>query len=82
MVRLDATAKDLIVRAAKLRQISTSDYVRSVMVAQAARELEQAKANTIGMTPAEQLAFWQALHEPVKLTKRQKQLGRLMQGRE
>lgn len=80
MVRLEPRAKKVIAQAAELRHISTSDYVRSVVVAQAERELEQAKESTVGLTPAEQLAFWQALHEPVKLTERQKQLGKLMQG--
>ncbi len=82
MVRLPPKAKDLIVRAAKLRGITTSDYVRSVIVAQAREQVEQAESHIVGMTPPEQLAFWQALHEPAKLTSRQKRLGRLMQSLE
>lgn len=34
----------------------------------------------IKLTPAEQLAFWQALSAPVKLTRAQKKLGKLMRG--
>lgn len=81
MVRLEPAVKKRIVRAAELRHVSISDYVRSVVVAQADREIEMARASTVVMTASEQHAFWQALHQPVKLTKRQKRLGRLMQGR-
>ena len=35
---------------------------------------------TIILTPAEQLAFWAALNEPVQLSAAQIQLGRLMRG--
>jgi len=37
-------------------------------------------AKTIAMTPAEQLAFWEALSSPVKLTAAQKKLGKVMRG--
>jgi len=33
-----------------------------------------------GLTPDEQLAFWQALEQPVSLTPRQRELGRIMRG--
>ena len=79
MVRLEPKAKAAMVHAAQLRSISTSDYVRSTVVAQAERELGQAEANTLALSPAEQEAFWQALHEPIRLTQEQKRLGRLMQ---
>ncbi len=39
MVRLDADSKDAIARAAELRGISVSDYVRQVTVAQARKEV-------------------------------------------
>ena len=36
---------------------------------------------TIALAPKEQLAFWKALHAPVRLTAAQKKLGKLMQGK-
>ena len=80
MVRLDEQAKALLQAAAELRQVSVSDYVRSVMVQQASRELSAAQSQTIAMTPDEQLQFWQALSKPPKLTKAQKKLGKVMRG--
>jgi uncharacterized protein (DUF1778 family) len=64
MVRLDPDSKDRITRAAQLRRISVSDYVRSVVVAQARREIEAAANQVITLTPDEQLAFWQARTRP------------------
>jgi uncharacterized protein (DUF1778 family) len=80
MVRLDTDSKGVLARAAELRGISVSDYVRQVTVAQARKEVEAAAGQTIAMTPEEQLAFWTALHAPVKLTTAQKKLGKLMRG--
>lgn len=80
MVRLDTDSKDALARAAELRRISVSDYVRQVTVSQARREVAAAAEQTIAMTPEEQLAFWTALGEPAKLTPAQKKLGKLMRG--
>ncbi len=66
---------------AELRRISISDYVRTVTVAQALREVASAQDQTIQLSPDEQLAFWNALQTPVKLTAAQKRLGALMQAR-
>jgi uncharacterized protein (DUF1778 family) len=81
MVRLDAASKAALTKAAKLRRISVSDYVRMVTVAQARREVEAARGQTIAMSPEEQLAFWTALNEPAVLTAAQRKLGELMRGR-
>ncbi len=35
---------------------------------------------TIALTPKGQLAFWKALHAPVKLTAAQRELGKVMRG--
>ncbi len=78
MVRLDAKSKRNLTDAARLRQISVSDYVRTVMVPQAKREIAAARENVIVMTPDEQLEFWNALNEPPKLTPAQRELGKLM----
>ena len=80
MVRLDEQSKAYLSEAAQLRQISVSDYVRTVTVSQARREVEAARSQTISLTPDEQLAFWTALSAPPKLTKRQKKLGAIMRG--
>ena len=80
MVRLDEESKALLTSAAELRKVSVSDYVRSIVIGQARRELAAAEAHVISMTPEEQLEFWEALSKPPKLTKAQKQLGRLMRG--
>jgi uncharacterized protein (DUF1778 family) len=81
MVRLDSESKRVLARAAGLRRISVSDYVRQVTMTQARKEVGAAAEQTVSMTAAEQLAFWQALSEPVKLTPAQKKLARIMQGR-
>jgi uncharacterized protein (DUF1778 family) len=80
MVRLDEESKGVLVRAAELRRISVSDYVRQVTVSQARREVAAFAGQTIALTPDEQLAFWAALSEPAKLTPAQKKLGKVMRG--
>ena len=81
MVRLDTADKAVLAAAARLRRVSVSDYVRTVTVAQAAREVGAAEGQTIALTPAEQLAFWKALSEPPVLTPAQRKLGELMRGK-
>ena len=80
MVRLDAESKQALTAAAELRRISVSDYVRTVTVAQARREVASARDQTILLSPDEQLAFWQALNAPSKLTPAQRRLGAIMRG--
>ena len=78
MVRLDEDSKSYVTKAAELRKVSISDYVRMVTVTQARREVSQAEQNTIALSPEEQLTFWSALNAPPKLTKSQRELGRTM----
>jgi uncharacterized protein (DUF1778 family) len=80
MVRLDDESKRFLAQAARLRRVSVSDYVRAVTVAQARREVQAARAQTVTLTPEEQLAFWQALNAPPVLTDAQRRLGALMRG--
>lgn len=80
VVRLDDESKTYLAQAAQLRQISVSDYVRTVTVAQARREVESAKGQTLALTPDEQLAFWTALNKPAKLTAAQKRLRKALRG--
>lgn len=82
MVRMDDESKSILAAAAKLRKISVSDYVRMVMVAQAKRELAAAETHAIALTPDEQLRFWNALSKPAKLTRAQKSLSGMMQGKQ
>jgi uncharacterized protein (DUF1778 family) len=81
MVRLDEESKAFLTKAAALRRLSVSDYVRTITIAQARKDVEAAQSNVLSLSPQEQLDFWNALHEPVKLTPAQKKLGRVMQGR-
>ena len=80
MVRLDSESKQALTDAAELRRISVRDYVRTVTVAQARREVASARDQTILLSPDEQLAFWQSLQAPPKLTPAQKRLGAIMRG--
>jgi uncharacterized protein (DUF1778 family) len=80
MVRLDPDSKTSVARAAELRRVSVSDYVRSVVVAQARREILAAEQQVIALTPTEQREFWQALQEPTAPTGAQQELGALMRG--
>lgn len=80
MVRLGDDDKTCLTQAAKLRRISVSDYVRTVTIAQARREVDAAREQTIALTPAEQLAFWNALNDTPRLTEAQRELGSAMRG--
>lgn len=80
MVRLDDESKTYLAQAAALRQISLSDYVRTVMVAQARREVLAAREQVIALTPEEQRKFWEALNATPELTDAQRRLGSAMRG--
>jgi len=80
MVRLDEDSKSYLAKAAELRKVSISDYVRMVTVSQARREVSQAEQDTIALSPDEQLTFWNALNSPPSLTEAQRELGRTMRG--
>lgn len=78
MVRMDEDSKSVVTQAAELRQVSVSDYVRTIIVPQAYREVASASEQTIALSPDEQLAFWRALQAPSKPTPAQKRLGALV----
>jgi uncharacterized protein (DUF1778 family) len=80
MVRLDDESKSYLLEAARGRGISLSDYIRTVTVAQARREVLAAREQTLVLTPEEQLTFWNALAAPPKLTESQRRLGAVMRG--
>lgn len=80
MVRLDEESKACLVQAAELRRVSLSDYVRTVTVAQARREVLAAREAVLILTADEQLAFWNALNETPVLTDAQRRLGATLRG--
>jgi len=80
MLRIDQPSKKVLTRAATLRGVSTSDYVRQVVLAQARRDLEEARSGTVSLSAAEQRQFWEALQNPVRLTKSQRALANVMRG--
>jgi len=80
MVRLDEESKTYLTRAAELRKVSVSDFVRTVTVAQARREVAAAQENILVLSPDEQLQFWNALNETPILSESQRELGRIMRG--
>jgi uncharacterized protein (DUF1778 family) len=80
VVRLDAESKALLTQAAELRRISVSDYVRTVTVPQARKEVLASSEQVISLTPDEQLAFWNALNATPELTEAQRRLGALVRG--
>ena len=80
MVRLDGESKTCLSQAAQLRHISISDYVRTVTVAQARREVQASREQSIALTSQEQQEFWNALNEAPMLTGAQRRLGALMRG--
>jgi uncharacterized protein (DUF1778 family) len=81
MVRLDDESKSFLAQAAQLRRISVSDYVRTVTVAQARKEVLAAREQIVALAPAEQLAFWTALNDVPFLTDAQRWLATTMRGR-
>ncbi len=78
MVRLDSQSKEVLAEAAQLRHISVSDYVRTVVVPQAQKEVDAAQSRVLVLSPQEQLEFWNALNAPVRLTAKQKKLAAMM----
>jgi uncharacterized protein (DUF1778 family) len=80
MVRLDAESKAYLAEAAQLRRVSVSDYVRTVIVAQARTEVLAAREQAIALSPEEQLAFWNALNQVPELTPAQRRLAAVMRG--
>jgi uncharacterized protein (DUF1778 family) len=78
--RLDPQSKRAVEEAAKLRHVGLSDYIRIVLVPTAKKEVAQAKKQVLQMTADEQERFWLALEAPVKPSKAQYELGKIMRG--
>jgi uncharacterized protein (DUF1778 family) len=78
MVHLDAESRECVARAAELRRVSVSDYVRVVALAQARRDVHATSNQRIHLSPDEQVAFWNALRHAPELTSAQRQLAAIM----
>ena len=79
--RMKPENKEIIVQAAKLRDIPTSDYIRVVLLEHARKEVQNANNEVLQLTADEQLIFWNALESDNKpLTNSQIELGQLMRG--
>lgn len=79
-VRLDDKSQAIVARAAELRRVSVSDYVGAIAVAHARQEVEASRRQVISLSPTEQLAFWNALNAPIRITPNQKRLAAVMRG--
>jgi uncharacterized protein (DUF1778 family) len=80
MLRLDDETIICLSQAAELRGISVSEYVRTVAVAQARKDVRAAQEQMIALAPDEQLALWNALDQAPVLTDPQRQVGAIMRG--
>lgn len=77
--RLDPGSKSIIEKAAKLRGISQTDYLKAILIPFAKQEILEAENGGVKLSKIEQSEFWQALNEPVKLTINQKKLSQRIQ---
>lgn len=80
VVPVDNASRAILNEAAELRQLSVSDYVRTVMLEHARRELASNDDRCIELTTDEQLQYWNALTEPSSPTVAQQELSRIMRG--
>jgi len=76
LVRCDSGTKKMLERAASVRGLSLSDYVRSRIVPLAKQDVEEADAGVLRLPREAQIAFWQALQNPPEPTEAQRELGR------
>lgn len=78
LVRFDRVDKVLVQRAAHLRGLTLSDYVRSKILPLARQDIEEAGFGVLRLPKEDQVAFWRALQHPPAPTKTQRALGRLV----
>ncbi len=78
LVRFDAKRKAKVRRAAELRGLSVSDYVRSRIVDIAERDLEEARTGVLRLRREDQVALWRALQNPPPPSRAQRALGALV----
>lgn len=80
--RMTEEQKSVIQKAAEHRRMAVSEYIRLMVVEQARREVEANEHNVYDLTADEQLELWELINAPVKLTAKQKKMGRIMRGEE
>jgi len=73
--RLEPASKFIIKKAADLRGISQTDYLKAVLLPFAKREIAESGKGGLVLSENEQIEFWEALNQPVKLTESQKALS-------
>lgn len=78
LVRFDSSGKALIRRAAAVRGLSVSDYVRTRILPLARQDVEEAESGVLRLSREDQIAFWQALQNPPPPTEAQRRLGELI----
>jgi len=78
LVRFDRRAKSLVKRAASLRGLTVSDYVRFRIVPIARQDVDEAQTGVLRLSRDDQIAFWQALQHPPAPTPSQRALGKLV----
>jgi uncharacterized protein (DUF1778 family) len=78
LVRFDPAGKTLVKRAAAIRGLTVSDYVRSRIVSLARQDVEEADTGVLRLSREDQIAFWQALQNPPPPTEAQRRLGALV----
>ena len=75
-VRCDRALKGILERAASLRGLSVSDYVRSRVVPLAKQDIAEAETGVLRLPRDAQIAFWLALQQGRKPTPAQRRLGK------
>lgn len=78
LVRFDRQAKGIVQRAATVRGLTVSDYVRSRILTLATQDVEESESGLLRLAKADQIAFWQALQHPPAPTPAQRALGKLV----
>lgn len=78
LVRFDSAGKTLVKRAAAVRGLNVSDYVRSRIIVLAQQDVEEAETGVLRLPREDQIAFWQALQNPPPPTEAQLRLGALV----
>lgn len=78
LVRIDRRSKSLLRKAAAVRGLSVSDYVRSRVVPLARQDLIEADTGVLKLSREDQLALWRAIQNPRPATPAQRALGKLI----
>ncbi len=78
LVRVDRRSKALLRKAAEVRGLTVSDYVRSRIVPLARQDVLEADTGVLRLDRESQIALWRALQNPPAPTRAQRSLGKLI----